>query len=916
MPRFGLLLAASTLQMDAELIRLIGEGATVVTPTRRLARDLKRRFDAAQIEGGCSTWPSADILPWSSWLDRTFANLARSAGNEQVLNPAQQLAVWHDVIGNAASADTLLDAAATGRIAREAWEIQQSWRLDLDRWRGGWSDDGAAYLGWEQRFRDRCAQRNWLDPARLADAVGERLRLDGEGAPHGLVLYGFDQLTPQMQDLLESCRAAGARVDQRHPVARPGRAVRSAHLTREDELIDVAERIQCLLRADPTVRIGVVVPDLARRRAEVVRVFDDALEPARVLPVARTTSRPYNVSLGPPLNRYPLVHAALLILRLVQGHLTLADLGVLLRSPFLAAAEQEFCRRAQLDARLRRRGRLVVDLETLQRLAHAEHRDDPGACRALSTRLMSWRGLAQQARGRRQLPSAWSSTLLALLTGLGWPGERTLDSEDYQTYLRWREFVLSLAHLDAVVGALSYQDVLAWLVRLCGDTLFQPETEEVPVQVLGVLEAAGIGFDHLFVTGLTDEAWPAAAHPNALLPAALQRMHQVPHASAEWEVGFARRMTAFWLAAAPRVTLSHPTRDGDRVLRPSPLVTQLPEVSAVPRAAANPSRSSYANAIQAMGRQELLADFAGPPVVAPYEVQGGTAVFRNQAACPFRAFAVHRLGARGLEEARAGLSAAERGILVHEAARHLWGELASQARLLSMTEAELQTAIGHAVDAAIEMLRARRPDALTEPFVDLERARLRPLLADLLALERQRAPFRVIQRERGALQDIAGLIVEARPDRVDELEAGVQAILDYKTGTASASAWLGVRPDEPQLPLYAIAHDRDVAAVSFVLLRPGQVSFRGLARADQLLPGVPAVERALGTRECGGWSGLLQQWRTVCEALAREFVAGHAAVTPKDYPRTCEYCELGALCRINEIVGAAAESEDQTDVDG
>jgi probable DNA repair protein len=902
--------------MNSDLIQLLGDGATLVTPTRRLARDLKRRFDATQIAVGRTTWPSADILPYGSWLERSFAELAQFDAPDQILGPAQALAVWQRIVAETPGASQLLDAAATARIVRDAWDIQQSWRLDLAAWRGGVPEDAGVYLRWAGHFRDRCASRNWLDTACLADAVAERLRLNPGRAPKVLVLYGFDQLTRQLLDLTEACRSAGTRVEQRHPIGSPGNAMRRAYVTAEDELLDVARRVQGLLRNDPQLRIGVVVPDLAGRRAEVMRVFDDVLEPARVLAGARTGPRPYNVSLGLPLSHYPLVYAALLILRLAQGQLPLSELGALLRSPFLAAAEQEFCRRAQLDARLRRRGRVVVDLATLYREAHAARHDDPAACRALSTRLDAWRGQAQETRRQRQLPSAWSSGLLSLLTGLGWPGERTLDSEDYQTFAKWRELVLGLSRLDPVLGPVDYDEALLWLVRLSADTLFQPEADTVAVQVLGVLEAAGIEFDHLFVTGLTDERWPAVAHPNPLLPAGLQRAHQVPHASAEWELGFARRMTGWWVGAAPEVVLSYPSRDGDRLLRASPLLAELPEAPDGPLLAADwGSQSTYASVIQASAQQDSFVDVSGPALVVPFEVPGGTAVFRNQAACPFRAFAIHRLGAHPLEEGRVGLSAAERGTMLHEAARHLWGELQSQARLLALTQAQERAAVGRAVETAIETMRSRRPDALSEPGAELERLRLRPVLGQLLAIERQRAPFRVVERERGQLQDIAGIKVEARPDRVDELDDGAHVILDYKTGAASPTAWLGARPDEPQLPLYAVEHDSAVSAVSFVLLRPGEVSFKGVASEDELLPGVSAVERWSRTRECGGWAGLLEQWRAVRDALAREFLSGHAPVAPKSYPRTCEHCALGAVCRISEVLGAVAYGDEEDEAD-
>ena len=66
----------------------------------------------------------------------------------------------------------------------------------------------------------------------------------------------------------------------------------------------------------------------------------------------------------------------------------------------------------------------------------------------------------------------------------------------------------------------------------------------MPIQILGPLESAQLEFDHLWVLGLTDEAWPRIPRPNPLLPIELQRSRGLPRSSADWELGFARRMQA------------------------------------------------------------------------------------------------------------------------------------------------------------------------------------------------------------------------------------------------------------------------------------------------------------------------------------------------------------------------------------
>ena len=46
---------------------------------------------------------------------------------------------------------------------------------------------------------------------------------------------------------------------------------------------------------------------------------------------------------------------------------------------------------------------------------------------------------------------------------------------------------------------------------------------------------------------------------------------------------------------------------------------------------------------------------------------------------------------------------------------------------------------------------------------------------------------------------VAGLELNGRIDRMDELESGGHALIDYKTGNPTPNDWQGERPEDPQL---------------------------------------------------------------------------------------------------------------------
>ena len=67
-----------------------------------------------------------------------------------------------------------------------------------------------------------------------------------------------------------------------------------------------------------------------------------------------------------------------------------------------------------------------------------------------------------------------------------------------------------------------------------------------------------------------------------------------------------------------------------------------------------------------------MADASGTIAWPREECAGGYSVIRDQAACPFRAFAARRLNAEELNRNDWGLSAARAGLLLHRVMELLW----------------------------------------------------------------------------------------------------------------------------------------------------------------------------------------------------------------------------------------------------
>jgi RecB family exonuclease len=222
--------------------------------------------------------------------------------------------------------------------------------------------------------------------------------------------------------------------------------------------------------------------------------------------------------------------------------------------------------------------------------------------------------------------------------------------------------------------------------------------------------------------------------------------------------------------------------------------------------------------------------------------------------------------------------------------------------------------VSDAARAALAAFLQRRPDALGAQAQALERRRLARTARAWLQLERQRPPFEVIAIESPVRVVLGNLALSMTPDRIDRLADGSVLIVDYKSRSFSPAAWLGTRPDEPQLPLYAVTCDDDVAGIAFAVLAPGKLQFKALVSDGVDLPGATVVARDRAEMQRPGWPGLLADWRDELERLAADYLAGIADVAPKR-KSSCQFCPLPLLCRLEARRGEA-ERLDAVDAGG
>ncbi len=823
---------------------------------------LRRNHDEAQRHAGTRAWTPPRILPWSTWLKSLWfdAVVEERLPAATLLNREQSEALWRALIEQSPDSGNILNLTSTATSALAAWMLLHQYQINWKQLHYPAHEDFTAFALWARAYEQRCAARSWVDDARLPTLITDAICRGAIPVPAQLSLAGFDEFTPQQQALLDALAAAGCCQETVPRKQHSSTPVRVAALHAEAEMRAAARWCRHWLDADPESSIAVVMAGSPDRNL-VERVFTEVLHPDWI-PSFSQGRASFHISFPRALTSWPIIHSAFLLLKLTQPRLSIMHASAILRSPYLANAQTEAGERALADARLRR-----------------------GRPAEVTTASIDVWGLSRVRLPEEQTASAWSVTISELLTLAGWASGLSLSSPEYQARLAWESLLARFAALDLVGVPMAFDSAISRLRELATQTSFEPEDENAPVQITGALEAAGAGFDHMWIAGLDADSWPAAAHPHPFLPPALQLQYSLPHCSSEREAAFARRTTARLFETAPDIVVSHPQRHGERVLHPSILIAGIPS-RAVPE-----GPDPYAGWIQKRAVLEIVPDHMAPALTAA-ETSGGTRVLKAQALCAFRAFAEVRLNARPLEEGTLGVDPLQRGNALHKALELFWNELRSHARLAAMPEEELNELIRRVAEQAVGE-GGRPAGPLDTRFQQLEVERVEQVLAGWLALERERIPFEVVFSERERVIPLGGLELKTRIDRVDRLADGELIVVDYKGGNNPPRLldWEGDRPGEPQVPLYAMSLDEPVAAVAFGVLTPGNFQFRGLARAD-VLPKVKALKPP------DSLEGRITGWRRVLTQLAVNFREGHAEVDPK--PTACRYCCLTPLCRISE----------------
>ncbi len=633
---------------------------------------------------------------------------------------------------------------------------------------------------------------------------------------------------------------------------------------------------------------------------------------------------PYQTLDALPLAAEPYAAALDLVISAATSGFTRGDTVALLRSPHFLLAPDGAPLEPEETAAFDRVLRQVRYFGDAGRLADLAGEIEAGALpldrgdRRLASRAARAAAAAARALAPLLEPAAPTVHLAALeaflerhgrpCDGSAWWHERHLRAH---AAVRDAIAALARAHADQDDEPGPFDDVAAALRRWIEGQTFSPRTGDAGPHLVDATAARYGDFDEVHLVGLVERDWPEAAPRNIFYPASLLVQLGWPAEPDRASAARAAFRDLLGLAAS-RLALSTFTLEDDAVVRPSPLLEEVEDAGlALARVddAAPPPRIFVHEALmevpvapavveglaagwlalrlsRADGEDGRFRGATGPRAPAAYRVSA----LERYLDCPFKYFAGHVLRIEEERGEEPGLSALERGRLVHEVFETFFTGWQAEGRG-AITPANLSEAL----DAFTRVAEARL-GALPEADRALERARL---LGSAVAsglgarafefeVESDQAVVeRLLEHTLEGIFTVEGpggprsVELRGKADRIDLLADATLRLVDYKLGRAPKAA------RALQLPVYGVCAEQRLRGrhgLDWTFGAAGYLAFGErqpfVSLAGPRKPFAAAVAEGIA-RLAGAVDGIER---------------GEFPVRP-DEPFLCTYCAYPSVCR-------------------
>lgn len=649
-----------------KLFDLVAQGAAVITPNNRLSQALLGDY---LLHCHQKTLLKPLCLPYRSFVTTLYQQLVfdafkansghqhHGAALPHPLSQTQCQFLWQQIIKTHPEINYntgLLQAVM------EAWEYCEYWHIRPEDPMFQYTPQTRQFQHWWTVFNQKSKELNTLSehqliPYLLTMDEGKRLK---QAIKQQTIIWGcFDDFNPQQKVLQQYFNEWGLEQYQYDLKEHNNLPHVLAAKDSKEEYEQLITWLQLKLSQGES-RIAVVIPELQHESRYVQRIIQKHFAPDLV-----------NLSLGQGLNEFPLVAHALVWLNLNKT-LDYSESALLLQSPYLGFAKAE----------LTERSHYLQDSPLLQKKSIS--------LAYLSNNLESYAPkLAELLKSITPYPKKasideWITLFQERLNSLGFPGDHGLSSENYQCLNRFKAIFDEFRQLNLISSELTMHDALSSFAQITQNTIFQAQKTNAPIQISGLLEASGCEFSSLWVMGLTNHSLPKKTRLSAFIPPQLQRELAMPHSSPQRELHFAQQiLQRLQRGSEGEIIFSYARMQGEIPSLACPLISEFPHRPLLPL-------KEKTHSSELIEQEEAYQ----VPLHEQEQLSGGSALLGNQAKCPFKAFAEHRLNAKALPEHSEGLDNMMKGKIIHRVMELLWQKLQTQEHLIKLSPKQLDQA--------------------------------------------------------------------------------------------------------------------------------------------------------------------------------------------------------------------------------
>lgn len=857
---------------------------------------LSRYLTSALCDGGIPV-RSVKIYPLESWINERWQeaqDLAALGADAALLDSEQERLVWQQIVDShlprhqLINPDAIADALADARSIIDGWEIPAR---EIDQ------SPLPETLLLQQcltEFRDTLATRRQVTREQVLHLLVSYFESGLLKVLDTAYLYGFTDLPPLLRALLNKAARKIEWLPHALDEKSPSLTVtRAANL--KLELAAAASWCRNKLDQNPACRIGVIVPGLESLRAQVEEAFTEQFDPEYFSNPAKADAEvPFDISIGVPLTEIPIIGSVFDLFGLLKHELTHQQVLCIAQSPFWGSgvdlARTQFI--AELNDRPERKYRLAV---LRQRYGEIESNSQPVKTK-ISDRLVECATLARRQKGSKPLPR-WSPVIKTFLKTVGWPGPRPLNSVEYQAVSQFFDWLDLLDSYDNVLpGEFSFSGAVTQLQSMLRRKLFHPQTPRVPIEVMGLMEGAGMTFDYCWLIGMSGDKLPAAPRPNAFIPIQLQKKYSTPRCSVERELEYAQNLIANYKACAREIIFSYSNTNDNESVHVSPLLKDI-AVRDIDTVQDNQSEIiDYLVRCTTTKNYKFYPDDSAPPLDENLQGFSGISHIKLHNANPLYAFLYYRLGAEEIQPPALGMDAATRGVIVHLVLARFWREVKTSATLSHYLD-DLETRLRKIIDSIMSTCDL---SSLSETEIHQEKQRTVEIVTDWLQWEASRPPFTVTGIEEKRQLALLNRHLSVRIDRIDQLATGETVVIDYKTGATTLAGLQKLPLQDPQLPAYALCIDSNVSAVAYAEINRKNNRLNGIGALENAQAGILAPAQIKNDDAPDNWPDLIAWWRADLERSLEEIQTGQCPCVTYNPAEVAYYRFLMPLTREQE----------------